>query len=368
MLNEQIESFNQQQMNDYYQFFETFGKATLLILSILVINAVLPVIWSFIIRPKFTHNRQSKAKYSNNNNNDPWAIITGCTDGLGLEFARNLAKKGFNLCLISRSQSKLDSLKRELATKYNQSGQVETIAFDFSSTNYQVIEKVIKSLPSIDLLINNVGVIPCSRDPLVDFFCETSKDIILKGLNINLISCLKMTNIVLPIMESQGSGTVVQLSSILGTKPSPLTSVYGGTKTFIDFFGRSLAMEYAEKNIRVVSLFPSFVRTKLTKMETNMMIPSADEFVESAISTVYHESRTTGFWSHQLLYRVGLTLSVLSPQDRWEEYCGLKVTADEMDAAKKLDNIPFEPHPFSDDIVSSFMKNFGFVKRSTNMD
>lgn len=364
-IDDQIDS-HQQQMNDFSQFFEALGKAVILIFLISVPLILSPVIWSFLIRPKLTSSCRSKAK--SNIKGKSWAIITGCTDGIGLGFAKNLAQKGFNLCLISRNKSKLDDVKEKLLLEYHQCGQIKIVVFDFSSTDYQVIEKAIKSLPSIDLLINNVGVVSCPRDPPLDFFCEIGKNMHLRGININLISCVKMTSIVLPIMESQGSGTIVHLSSILGTKPSPLTSVYGGTKTFIDFFGRSLSLECAEKQIRVTTLTPSFVRTKVNKMRTNITIPSPDKFAESAFRIIRHESRSTGFWAHQIMYRLVCALSVLTLKEYWENYVGLKMFADLMDITKQTSNLPFEPHPFKDDFVSSTLRKLGLVNPPVDFD
>ena len=347
-----------QQVNNVHNFFELFGKAAIVIISLLVLNIIVPVIWLFIVRPSLPWRSKLKAT------NGSWAIITGCTDGIGLAFAKKLADKGFNLCLISRSQSKLEDLKKNLLSRYCLCGKVEILAFDFSSTDYKIVEEKIKSLPRVNLLINNVGIVPGTFDPPVDYFTQTGRDIVFKALKVNILSCTRMTNIVLPIMESQKSGTILNLSSIFGTRSSPLFSVYGATKTFVDFFGRALKLECSSKGIRVQTLTPCLVQTSMAKMETNITVPKADEFVESVFRTFAIDTRTTGFWSHQVMYRSGALLSVLSPFEYWQDRATLSRVADEMDELKRELNIPFEPHAFQTDIFSFLIDKFGLLVRS----
>ncbi|KAK5069244.1 hypothetical protein LTR16_009524, partial [Cryomyces antarcticus] len=88
-----------------------------------------------------------------------WAVVTGASDGIGKEYATQLADKGFNIVLVSRTQSKLDTLARELESKYA-SVQTKTVAMDFAQnrdSDYDMLKRHIADL-DISILINNVGL------------------------------------------------------------------------------------------------------------------------------------------------------------------------------------------------------------------
>lgn len=229
-----------------------------------------------------------------------WAVITGASDGIGLAYAHEFIKKGYNLLLISRNLDKLNTVKQELDSKSNKKGKdIKVYSADFTKTDiYNGIAKEIGRLPSVDILINNVGM---SYEHPEYFASANLKDKNTDIINVNVLSCMKMCYIVLPIMEQQKKGVILNLSSFSALDPCPLLSVYAASKSFVDVFTRSVAYEYAKKGITIQSVLPGFVCTKMSKIrKAYWMAPTPEGYVKSQLKTVGLDGQTTGYWSHEL--------------------------------------------------------------------
>jgi len=232
-----------------------------------------------------------------------WAVITGSTDGIGLEYAAELAKKGYSLLLISRSQEKLTTTQELIKSKAPKCKEIRTLAIDFSKNNvYGAIEAEIGKLPGeVDVLINNVGVSYCTPEYFGQLSVTNPPDFADTLINVNIISATKMIQLVLPRMEKQKSGLIINVSSLSAAYPTPLLSIYGASKIYVDFLARGLAAEYADKGIVIQSVLPSYVATKMSKIrKTSLLVPSASAYVKAALQTVGVEERTYGYWSHKL--------------------------------------------------------------------
>lgn len=233
-----------------------------------------------------------------------WAIITGSTDGIGLAYAHEFAKKGYNLLLISRNQEKLDAVKKDIQEKSNQHGkEIRTYKADFTSLDiYEGIEKEIKQLPKVDVLINNVGM----SYSFPEFYASPQlNEKNQQMINVNSVSCARMCFIVLPIMESQKYGVVLNVSSFTALNPIPLLAIYAATKAFVDIFSRSIAYEYAKKGIIIQSVLPGYVTTNMSKIRNpTWLAPTPETYVKSQLKTVGLDGQTTGYYSHELQYYI----------------------------------------------------------------
>jgi 17beta-estradiol 17-dehydrogenase / very-long-chain 3-oxoacyl-CoA reductase len=228
----------------------------------------------------------------------PWAVVTGSTDGIGKEYALQLAKRGLNIVLISRSPDKLKAVAQEI-DKY----KVETkfIAVDFSG-GPEIYDRISADLSNLEIgiLVNNVGM----SHSFPQFFAEMSNEQEIRNMiNINCNSVTFMTKIVLPQMIARKKGIIINLSSVSGTIPQPLLSVYSATKAYIDFFSRALTVECKAKGVIVQSLTPGFVVTKLSKFRSaSLLVPTPASFVRSALAAVGVTTRTPGYWTHGLQF------------------------------------------------------------------
>jgi len=231
-----------------------------------------------------------------------WAVITGCTDGIGKEYAYALAKRKLNVVLISRSMEKLQKTAADIEKTYGVKTQV--IQADFSKGK-EIYRHIIQQLGNkeIGILINNVGIMPDHPMP----FADLPEQSIWEQLNINIVSTTMMARIILPQMVKRRRGAIINLASLAALKPIPLMQVYSATKVYVEYLSRCLHYEYSSKGIFVQTLSPCYIATSLVKFSEELStpsfaIPTTDKFVDSAIRTIGYSSRTTGYWFHGLLF------------------------------------------------------------------
>lgn len=227
-----------------------------------------------------------------------WAVVTGCTDGIGKEYAKELAKTKMNIVLISRTQSKLEKVAAEISEEFGVKTEIVRADFSNGQSIYEDISKHLKD-KEIGVLVNNVGVML----PRPMKFGEASEFDIWIHVNVNVAAVLAMTKLVLPGMVSRHRGAIINLASIAGTHPLPLMGIYGATKAFIDDFSQALEWEYRSSGITVQTVNPSYVSTNMTSFsdlvhKQNPAVPTAATFVSHAIATIGYTCRTSGYWIH----------------------------------------------------------------------
>lgn len=233
-----------------------------------------------------------------------YAVVTGSTDGIGLEYAKEMARRGYSLVLISRSAEKLAKTKEDIKAKFPKCSDIRTITADFSNLSiYDNIEKTLSEIDDIDVLVNNVGI----SYPYPEYFTqiEDADRLIESIININVVSCTRMIQAVMPKMAAKKRGVIINVSSTSACYPAPLLALYASSKIYVDFLSRALQVEYAEKGIVVQSVLPAYVSTKMSKIrKASLLVPTPSTYVRSALKTVGVEARTYGFWSHKLQYFV----------------------------------------------------------------
>ncbi|XP_072003769.1 17-beta-hydroxysteroid dehydrogenase type 3-like [Engystomops pustulosus] len=228
-----------------------------------------------------------------------WAVVTGATDGIGKAYALELAKRGLNVVLISRT---LEKLKRVAVEIEKETGRkVKYIQADYTSgTNiYHKIEEELKGL-EIGILVNNVGM-KLSEMPCKYLDTPNIEKMLNSLINCNIQSVVQMTRIILPQMVQRKKGLVINISSEAGNRPHPMALMYSASKVFVDFFSRGLHVEYKTQGITVQCVMPLFVSTEMTfQMKTNIFVKSAAAFASEALNTVGYTERTNGCLSHSL--------------------------------------------------------------------
>ena len=241
-----------------------------------------------------------------------WAVVTGSTDGIGLEYARQLAEKGYNLLLLSRNQQKLNKVRDELKGRHPDC-EVRVLAVDFSRTDiYDKIEAEFKKLSEIHVLVNNVGILSPNESP--EYFCRIPEEWVISILNVNIIAGTRLTRMVLPGMEARGRGVVINLSSVTSLNPMPFFSLYTSTKKYIDFMSRALNEEYKGKGITIQSVLPAIVKTNMTHVvgKSEPYVPEARDVVRRALDSVGKLDSTPGVPYHRLIYFMLSSLDVVS--------------------------------------------------------
>ncbi|XP_055592184.1 inactive hydroxysteroid dehydrogenase-like protein 1 [Uranotaenia lowii] len=231
-----------------------------------------------------------------------WAVITGSTDGIGKQYAFQLAARGLNIVLISRTAEKLMAVAAEIEQRH----QVKTkwIAADFGQGR-PVFEKIRQELAGVPvgILVNNVGTNVDFPDDLDQVSEEKLWDII----NINIGAATMLTRMVLPEMKQRRQGAIVNISSGSELQPLPYMTVYAASKAYIHNFTLAMQYELEPFGITCQLVSPLFVTTKMnnfstTVMEGGLFIPDAESYAKSAVFTLGKSKQTTGYWTHGIQY------------------------------------------------------------------
>jgi 17beta-estradiol 17-dehydrogenase / very-long-chain 3-oxoacyl-CoA reductase len=236
-------------------------------------------------------------------------VVTGASDGIGKEYALQLASKGFNILLVSRTDSKLQVLGQEIESKYrSQSVKTKTLAMDFGKNDDADYAKLKAIVDGIDVavLVNNVGR---SHDIPVPFIL-TPKQEILDIININCIGTLKVTQIVAPGMVQRGRGLILTMGSFGGLLPTPLLATYSGSKAFLQQWSTALGSELKPHGVQVELVISYLVTSAMSKIrKPSASIPNPKVFVRSVLGKLGRSGGAQGvaytstpFWAHGLMH------------------------------------------------------------------
>ena len=229
-----------------------------------------------------------------------WAVVTGASEGIGKEFCIQLARRGYNIALLSRSQGKLESVA---AICEESKVEVKVIPVDFSKHPDSYIETLTKELSPLDVevLVNNVGI----SFPYPEHYLKTDKQLDDQILNINIQSMLSMTRLLLPQMVEKKRGYVINLGSFSGDVPVPLLSTYSASKAFVEFFSETLQQEYLKDGIVVKCATPMFVATEMAKMRPSLTVPTLAKVVSGVLNKMGPGLVTfSPYWVHAIMSSV----------------------------------------------------------------
>ncbi len=178
------------------------------------------------------------------------ALITGASNGIGLELAIQHASKGGDLVLVARNKSKLDELKSDLEKQYKV--KVYVIAKDLSLANsaQEVYQETTDQHIQIDYLINNAG--------FGDFgmFVETDWNKELQMINLNITTVTQFTKLYLQDMVKRRSGKIMNVASTAAFQSGPTMAVYYATKAYVLSFSEAVDNEVRDKGITITTLCP----------------------------------------------------------------------------------------------------------------
>ena len=178
------------------------------------------------------------------------ALVTGASSGIGEAFAKELAKKNYNLVLVARSQDKLEQLGTELSGKHQIVTEIITQDLTETSAGQKVYDRVLAKGITVDLLINNAGI----GDYGAFGDRPLSKQMAIVQLNIAAV--VELTGLFLPSMQQRKDGAIINVSSIAGYQPIPYMSVYAASKAFVLNFSEALWAENKDKGVNILVSCP----------------------------------------------------------------------------------------------------------------
>jgi 3-oxoacyl-[acyl-carrier protein] reductase len=185
-------------------------------------------------------------------------IVTGASRGIGKGIALTLAENGANIAFTySQSIDSANKLVEEI-----QSLGVLCKAYQSNAANFNesqlLIENILKDFNSFDVLINNVGI---TKDNLLMRMSEEDFD---KVIEVNLKSVFNMVKACQRVFLKKRSGSIINISSIVGVKGNAGQSNYAASKAGIIGFSKSIALELGSRNIRSNVVAPGFIETEMT--------------------------------------------------------------------------------------------------------
>jgi 3-oxoacyl-[acyl-carrier protein] reductase len=186
------------------------------------------------------------------------ALITGASRGIGKGIAMEFARQGAHVAFTyNASAEAARALEAELEGFGVRAKGYQSNAADFDAAQ-QLVKDVIEDFGGLDILINNAGI---TKDNLLMRISEEDFD---KVIEVNLKSVFNLTKAVLRPMLKQRSGSIINMSSVVGVKGNAGQTNYAASKAGILGFTKSVALELGSRNVRCNAIAPGFIETEMT--------------------------------------------------------------------------------------------------------
>lgn len=187
------------------------------------------------------------------------AIVTGGGSGIGLAITEKFISAGIETVIVGRDEKKLNDAKEKLGELCH------AMSCDMSNLSSipALIEKVIEQFGQIDILVNNAGI-NMKKD-----FTEVTDEEFQSVITTNLSAVFAISREVVKQMLVQGSGSIINISSMAAQYGLPRVIAYSASKTAIDGMTRAMAVELSPKGIRVNAIAPGFIETAMTAKALN---------------------------------------------------------------------------------------------------
>ena len=186
------------------------------------------------------------------------ALITGASRGIGKSIAQRFVQEGATVAFTYRaSEEKAQALEKELTAL---GGTAKGFKSDAGSLEQSetLVKQVVEAFGTVDILINNAGI---TQDTLLMRMSEDQWDDIMQ---VNLKSCFNLTKGVLRTMLKARSGSIINMSSVVGIQGNAGQANYAASKAGILGFTKSVALELGSRNIRCNAIAPGFIETEMT--------------------------------------------------------------------------------------------------------
>lgn len=194
---------------------------------------------------------------------DKVVLITGASSGFGEDAARLFAGEGCRVVLAARRMDRLEVLAGEIRAQGGRALPIKLDVIELSQID-EMVAVILKEYGCIDILFNNAGFGRLdwleNLDPVKDINAQ---------IDVNLRGLIQVTRAVLPLMQKQRSGTIINMSSVAGWVAAPLYSIYAATKFGVRGFSEALRREVKPFGIQVCAIYPGGAVTEFSQHSGN---------------------------------------------------------------------------------------------------
>ncbi|HJE50518.1 MAG TPA: SDR family oxidoreductase [Tessaracoccus flavescens] len=207
-----------------------------------------------------------------------WAVVTGASSGLGVAYARRLARDGINVVLVARRADKLAVVAEEL-----QRLGVQTKVVPADLTLREARARVVDACRDLDVsyLINNAGI------GVIGEFLDTDAREVSNQVELNITALTELTHAIVPCMVRRGSGAVVNVASTAAFQPMPTFSVYAASKSYVVRFTVALWEELRRTGVRAIAICPGPTDTEFFANAGDDSVMSQRRTPEQVVDTTW---------------------------------------------------------------------------------
>ncbi|GMR15712.1 MAG: SDR family oxidoreductase [Gammaproteobacteria bacterium] len=187
----------------------------------------------------------------------PWALVTGASAGIGSEFCRQLAAKGYQLVLVARRADRLQQIADEVKTSHGTNSLIITADLSQRTASQDIVKRLEEENVAIEYLVNNAGYGLPGSFHVPDW--QEHADFI----QVMITAVCELTWRLLPGMRERGRGYIVNVASVAALIPSSAGhTLYGASKSFLIKFSESLRLENEDTGVKITALCPGFTRSE----------------------------------------------------------------------------------------------------------
>lgn len=220
------------------------------------------------------------------------AVVTGASTGIGAVYADRLAKRGYDLVLVARNEERLRALADRLAGETGRT--IEPLKADLGRRDDLArLEARLREDASITLLVNNAGI------GSVASIQEADVDEMEAMVFLNITALTRLTYAIAPAFVARGSGTIINISSVVGIAAEMLNGVYSASKSYVLGFGHSLQKDLGDKGVRLQTVLPGATATEFwdvagyAAQKASPITMSAADLVDAALAGLDQGERVT---------------------------------------------------------------------------
>lgn len=190
-----------------------------------------------------------------------YALITGASSGIGLEYARQLARVGYNIILVSNRDEENRLAAERIASEYGVRAEALYADLTAQGAARELYERVMAMGVEVSVLINNAGML------LFSTLRRTEPEAMERIIALHCTTPTLLCRLFAEDMARRGGGHILLMSSITAWTPFPTISHYAATKAYLRSFAQSLWYELRERGVSVTAVFPSAVDTPFYNLE-----------------------------------------------------------------------------------------------------